>query len=344
MDLRRGPVIYGHGLRRRRVSDKRSHRRSAPYVLIIAGLALITHAMAGLTVLEAAGASQAPPVLQVTRLQRHTVVHIDENLVAFEEVVMSLRQDAQALTASLELRPALSPLPHDLRPAIAVIIDDVGLSVAHTRAAIALPVPVTLAFLPYGNHVQMLADEARAAGHEIFLHLPMEPVGGEDPGPDALVADLDGTELMARTSFALDQFSGYTGVNNHMGSRLTQDAGLRAEVMTLISARDVIFVDSLTSRQSLAYAVARAHGIAATRRDVFLDNDIDEAEINGQLLEAERIAQARGTAIAIAHPHEATLAVLEAWLEGLEAKGFEVVPVSEIIQRRQRAAQVVAGN
>ncbi len=107
-----------------------------------------------------------------------------------------------------------------------------------------------------------------------------------------------------------------------------------AEVMTMIAGRDVMFVDSLTSQRSVAHPVAEAHGIASTRRDVFLDHDISEEEIISQLLLAEDIARQYGTAIAIAHPHEATMMVLQTWLQDMQNQGIEIVPVSEIIRRR----------
>ncbi len=344
MDLKRGPITYSRRLSCNKREKRNARRKPGAFVLIAAGLALMVHASAGLSILRPADASE-PPMAQIIPAASAVVEAAEDlahELAPLEDAMKALRDEAQTITASFELRPALAPAPEDLRPAIAIIIDDVGLSVPRTRRVIGLPLPITLSFLPYGNDVQSLADEARDAGHEIFLHLPMEPVGRQDPGPDALVSDLDRAELAVRTYMALNSFTGYTGINNHMGSRLTQDAGLMAEIMTYISARDVVFVDSLTSQQSLAYEVARAHGIATTRRDVFLDNDIDEAGIIGQLLQAEQIARRTGTAIAIAHPHEATLMVLQTWLESLEAEGIDVVPVSEIIRRRNNEELLVA--
>ncbi len=313
-------------------------RKPSLMMLVVAGLAIAVHGLAGLTVISPSEATLMETVEPPAFLRG----------LEMSTELAPLGRSAERLYLQIShvappaLRLTLSALDTTRRPAIALIIDDVGLSARATRGAIDLPLPVTLSFLPYGEDVQALADEARAAGHEIFLHLPMEPVGEQDPGPEALISDLDPAALAQRIESALASFEGYTGINNHMGSRLTQDAGLMAEVMTHVASRNVDFVDSLTSQQSVAFAVAEAHGIPSARRDVFIDHDINGEEINERLYEAEIIARFYGTAIAIAHPHETSLEALEAWLAGLDAAGFDVVPVSEVIRRRNDDGKLVA--
>ncbi len=221
-----------------------------------------------------------------------------------------------------------------LAPAIAIVIDDLGLNRRQTAAASELPGPLTMAFIAYADDLALQTATARAFGHEIFLHLPMEPIDAdENPGPNALLASLSDAELRARLVENLDRFTGYVGVNNHMGSRLTQDGGAMAVVMAELKHRDLMFLDSVTIGRSLAHRTAVTFGVPSAQRDVFLDNVPDVASIMRQLAALEAVANQRGYAIAIGHPHPATVAALAQWLPDVVARGFRLVPASEIIMR-----------
>ena len=221
-----------------------------------------------------------------------------------------------------------------LAPAIAIVIDDLGLNRRQTAAITALPGPLTMAFIPYAGDLAGQTAVARASGHEIFLHLPMEPIdGNENPGPNALLASLSDAELQARLVENLDRFTGYVGVNNHMGSRLTQDGGAMAIVMAELKHRDLMFLDSVTIGRSLAHRTAVNFGVPSAQRDVFLDNVPDVSSIMRQLAALEAVASQRGYAIAIGHPHQATVAALAQWLPDAVSRGFRIVPASEIIMR-----------
>ncbi len=117
------------------------------------------------------------------------------------------------------------------RPWVAIVVDDMGLDRSRSARVIALPGPLTLAFLPYARDLERQTAAARAAGHELLLHLPMEPEGSENPGPDALRTDQDDQEILRRTVADLERFGSYVGVNNHMGSRFTRDARAMRPVM-----------------------------------------------------------------------------------------------------------------
>jgi polysaccharide deacetylase 2 family uncharacterized protein YibQ len=224
------------------------------------------------------------------------------------------------------------------KPVIAVVIDDMGLDRTRSQRALALPGPLTLSFLTYANNLQSWAVRARDAGHEVLAHLPMEPLDAdENPGPRALTVALSDAELTARIAAALDPWAGYVGVNNHMGSRFTADAGRMAVVMAELKARGLLWLDSKTAGNSAGPALAWAYGVPGVERDVFLDNVQGEDEVLQELARAEEIARQRGTAVAIGHPHDVTLAVLGEWLTSLPAKGLALAPVSEVV-RRQAAA------
>ncbi len=218
------------------------------------------------------------------------------------------------------------------RPMIAVVIDDLGLSVRDTRRAIAMPGPLTLAFLPYATELPVLAAEARAAGHELMVHMPMEPDnGGLDPGPNALLSREGRDSLRRKLVANLDRFHGYVGVNNHMGSRFTADRSAMRDVMEVLHEHGLLFLDSRTTKETVAMQVATDVGVPRAERDVFLDNDPRPSAIRVQTDLVEVTARAQGFAITIGHPHDTTLAVLEEWLPGLAERGFVLVPVSALV-------------
>ncbi|MEQ1887620.1 MAG: divergent polysaccharide deacetylase family protein, partial [Alphaproteobacteria bacterium] len=224
---------------------------------------------------------------------------------------------------------AAPPNPGHL-PVIAIVIDDVGIVPARALAALALPAPMTLAILPYASGAGHFSKLARASGHEVLVHLPMEAENGVDPGPQALLTALTDTEFTRRLRWNLARFDGYIGLNNHMGSRLTQDSAAMGALMAEIKRRGLLFLDSRTATRTLAASTARSLGVTTLERDVFLDNVITPEAINRQLLKAEQTARQNGFAIAIGHPHAATIAALEEWAAGLEARGFKLAPLSAI--------------
>jgi polysaccharide deacetylase 2 family uncharacterized protein YibQ len=221
---------------------------------------------------------------------------------------------------------------------VAIVIDDLGLDRARSARAAALPGPLTLAWLSYADEVGRQAAAARQAGHEILLHMPMEPEGRDDPGPGALFVRLPDADIRARVASALDQLPMAVGLNNHMGSRFTRDARAMRPVLEEIAARGLLFVDSRTSGGSIGAELATELGIAAAGRDVFLDNERDALSVRRQLAELERVAGRRGSAVAIGHPHDATLDALAAWIPGMLERGLQLVPVSAIARQRRREA------
>ncbi|MDY0883051.1 divergent polysaccharide deacetylase family protein [Dongia soli] len=219
-------------------------------------------------------------------------------------------------------------------PMIAIVLDDVGVAKAHAEMAIDLPAPITLSMMTYADGVAEMAAEARAKGHELMLHVPMQPVNPNvNPGPHALLVGLSPAELKQRLDWGLDRFSGFIGINNHMGSRFTQDdAGMRV-VMQELRARGLLFLDSKTISNSVGDKLAREMGVAHVARDVFLDDDMSPAAVARQLAITERVARKQGYAVAIGHPHPATLAVLKKWLIDAKQRGFVLVPLSTIARR-----------
>jgi polysaccharide deacetylase 2 family uncharacterized protein YibQ len=211
-----------------------------------------------------------------------------------------------------------------------------GLDRPRSQRVMALPGPLTLSYLPYARDLAAQAASGRSAGHEIMLHLPMEPQGGDvDPGPNALTLALSPADAAARLQSNLGAFDGYVGVNNHMGSRYTEDRTAMQSVLREIQRRGLLFVDSRTSGRSVGLELARQLKMPAAARDVFLDNDQAPAAIRAQLSRLEAAAKRNGAAIAIGHPHDATIEALAEWLPTVVGKGFDLVPVTHIVRATQ---------
>lgn len=227
------------------------------------------------------------------------------------------------------------------RPMVAVVIDDMGVDQRHSLEAVALPGPLTLAYLPYGRDLAQQTAAARRAGHELMVHVSMQPQSrsgvsgqaesGGDPGPNALTVGLPPEEIRRRLDWALGQFGGYVGINNHMGSGFTANRPGMGVVIGELKRRGLLFLDSRTTPASVGEALAAEAGLPHATRNVFLDNIQTPAEVRARLAEVERIAKARGSAIAIGHPHEATLMVLRDWLPGVTGRGLALVPLSAIV-------------
>lgn len=226
---------------------------------------------------------------------------------------------------------ALAPLNPQNLPRIVVVIDDVGPNLAQAREAISLPPAVTLAILPYAENAAELAREARINGHEILVHLPMEPTNDADPGPEAMLADLPDAEFSRRLEWNLGRITDYVGVNNHMGSQLTQDPVAMQRVLSALKQRGLLFLDSRTIATTIAGDLSRAMQLPTLERDVFIDNDLAPDKIRRQLQQAEDIARAQGSAVLIGHPHKETLDVLRDWFDTLEARGFLLVPLTAVL-------------
>ena len=254
------------------------------------------------------------------------------------------RHDAAAIRAEPQgalptwLKNA-GPLPANLAgPLIAIVIDDVGLNRRGASRAVRLPVPVTLAYMAYAERLPEQVAEARRAGHEILLHIPMETVGDDtDTGPNALLTGLPREEFARRMKWNLERVEGYVGVNNHMGSRFTADRPGMTALMRELSKHGLMFLDSRTAGNTVGRSVAREAGVPSLVRDIFLDNEPTVAGVTAQLREAEKLAREKGYAVVIGHPHDWTLDAIEQWLPGAQARGVVLAPLTAIL-RIQRFA------
>jgi polysaccharide deacetylase 2 family uncharacterized protein YibQ len=226
-------------------------------------------------------------------------------------------------------------LPADVppgKPIIAIVIDDMGLDRKRSARMAGLHGPLTLSWLPYSRDLSAQSKAARANGHELMLHMPMEPSVKADPGPNALLVSLDKGEIVKRFRAALDSFDGYVGVNNHMGSRFTADRAALAPVLAELHRRGLLWLDSRTTPNSAGIGLAQELKMPWVGRDVFLDNEETVAAVKAQLAKTEQVAKRQGYAVAIGHPHDATIEALASWLPDVQKRGFVLVPVSAVVR------------
>ncbi|HVT53994.1 MAG TPA: divergent polysaccharide deacetylase family protein [Dongiaceae bacterium] len=233
------------------------------------------------------------------------------------------------------LQNSVASIDPGSKPMIAIILDDVGAAPGDAPGAVALPAPITLSIMTYAPNAARLADQAKKAGHEIMVHVPMEAINRDaDPGKNALLVNLSPGEIQQRLDWDLSQFQGYVGINNHMGSRFTQDPAGMQIVLETLKAKGLLFVDSRTIASSVGDALAGRLGVTHLKRDVFLDNVIDEADIRKELARTEAIARKQGFVIAIGHPHPDTVAALRQWIPEAKARGFVLVPITAIAKKQ----------
>lgn len=217
-------------------------------------------------------------------------------------------------------------------PRLAIIIDDLGSDVAPAEALLKLRYPLTLSILPSQPHSAEIANEAFQRGDQVMLHLPMEFEGNTaKPESVELRVGMGASEVDRLLGQMLEAVPHAAGINNHEGSRATTDPALMADVMAVLRQRNLFFIDSRTTAATVAYDAARQAGVRAASRNVFLDDVETREAILGQIELAERDAAKEGSAIAIGHPHPATIAALEQALPQLKARGVRLVFASALV-------------
>ncbi|MCH7930040.1 MAG: divergent polysaccharide deacetylase family protein [Proteobacteria bacterium] len=222
------------------------------------------------------------------------------------------------------------------RPRIAIVVTGLGPGEAATAAAIRLPSGVTLAFVSHARDLQAWIDRARAAGHEVLLDVPMEPIGFPriDPGPHALLTSLSGAENVDRLKWHLGRAIGYVGVTHDMGARFTTSAVALRPVLSALRVRGLMFLDSRTARDSVAARLATTIGLARAINDRFLDDRAARGDIDRRLGEVERIARETGYSVAIGHAYPVTLERLDLWLATFDEKRLALAPISAVANRQ----------
>ncbi|MGH9328783.1 MAG: divergent polysaccharide deacetylase family protein [Terriglobia bacterium] len=217
---------------------------------------------------------------------------------------------------------------------VAIIVDDLGQNPGPVRALLQTHEALTFSVMPRLPYSRQTAEAAHRAGVEVMLHLPMQPleISRPDISPHEIQEGMNGREVSCTIESDLASVPWAAGVNNHMGSRATEDSKLMAEVMMTLGQRHLYFVDSRTTPNSVAFRVARRLNIPAFYRSVFLDDVHTIPYTLGQLRKLCHIAEQQGAALAIGHPYRTTLAALREFLPSLEHENIELVPVSRLLR------------
>ena len=217
---------------------------------------------------------------------------------------------------------------------VAIVIDDFGQNLEMAKKFLNIPLPITFSVLPFQPHSEEIVELARSRGHEVILHVPMEPqeYPRVNPGRGALFVSMSRDKLQETLQTVLDAYPNISGVNNHMGSKFTENAESMNIVLSELSRRELYFLDSYTSDKSVGYALARKLKIPSRRRDIFLDHTPTEDFVRSQIRQLIRKAKIQGSALAIGHPHEYTYKVLLQEAERFQQERIAVVPSGKLIR------------
>lgn len=192
---------------------------------------------------------------------------------------------------------------------------------------------LTFSVLPHSPFEREIAKSVNAAGLEVMLHLPMEPMEYPhvNPGTGALLMSMSPDRLIAQLYENLKAVPYIKGVNNHMGSKMTAGSTQMYQIFSVLKKEGLYFIDSRTTTETLCRPSARLFQLPFAQRDIFLDNIQKADAIQNQIKKLYLIAESHGEGIGIGHPYPVTYKVLKKILPGLRKK-VEFVPVSALAQ------------
>ena len=243
----------------------------------------------------------------------------------------------RAILLSLLGLCSISDSVADQLPVLSLVIDDLGYSLQHGRSAIELQGDHTYAIIPGTHYGKKLARHADSLQKEVILHLPLQAVNPEAASEsNALHEAMDEDQIANNLSDMLSEIPAIKGVNNHMGSFLTEIDYFMRPIMDGIRAYNpnLYFLDSRTSPRSIAYSEALQSGLASISRDIFLDNDHTNTEsIHFQYQLWLEKARERGHAVAIGHPHSTTISYLQQHIPET-SRHFRFYSVSKLIEKK----------
>lgn len=224
----------------------------------------------------------------------------------------------------------------NVSPKVAIVIDDFGYNGEGSYDMLNLPIPITSAIMPFSSHSKETGELAKQLGQEVIVHMPMESKTGkrEWVGDKGIFLDMSDEEIVNTTIEAFEILPMAVGVNNHMGSAIMEDERSLSAVMSVVSNRNNIFLDSVTTGESLGESVALGYGVNFIKRDVFLDSTDDIDVVYENMMKAMEIAKSKGQAVAIGHVGveggNITVQAIKNSIEVYKENGVEFVFLSEL--------------
>jgi len=220
----------------------------------------------------------------------------------------------------------------DPRPRVAVVVTGLGMNRAATALAVGLPGEVTLAFSAYAADLDEWMAKARAAGHEVLLELPMQPANypNDDPGPRALLTEIEPDANLPRLRWLLARFAGYVGVTDQMGSGFAVSEPHLVPVMTELKRRGLLYLDRQAAIADGPGIIAARVGLPRLAADIQIDAEPSRAAIVGRLNDLKERARRDHEAVALAEPYPLSLTLVKQWLAGLESAGIVAAPLSAL--------------
>ena len=268
-------------------------------------------------------------LLIVLKKQQDHLTDLENDIVETE--ITTISPDTLEEQKSIQSSVETAKVP--MRGVIGLIIDDFGYRNDHvSNGFLQLPGKLTYAIIPGHDYSQLFSKKAYDSGYEIIVHLPMENIGktyGEEEY--VLMSYFQDDEIKNRINKAFDYLPESIGLNNHQGSRGTADSRVMTLVAGVIKEKKKFFIDSRTTNNSLAETTMRKYGVPTNKRDIFLDNELDEEKIKIQLLELADVSEEKGIAIGIGHVKPQTLNVLAKEIPVLQEKGFRFEFVSKLV-------------
>jgi len=227
------------------------------------------------------------------------------------------------------------PSERIFKPKVAVIIDDMGYSLKAINEVCSIKKPLTISILPFSPLAQETARIAHQDNLEVMLHLPLESLNSQEGNDIEGIIHSRMSEEETRQAVETDlaQVPFLSGVNNHMGSKITAEEPQMRIILESIKKRNLFFIDSRTTGRSLAYKLSQELGIPSAYRHVFLDTENKDNYIKKRLIELFHMAQKNGEAVGIGHPTEETLRVLKENFYLVDAYNIEAVFASQIVHR-----------
>jgi hypothetical protein len=216
---------------------------------------------------------------------------------------------------------------------IAIILDDGGNNLELIKRVANLPYHLTVSILPFTPYDKKSAELLRSAKKHVFLHLPLQPHGypSTEPGKGAILLNTPSDLIDIIINKDIERIGNINGMNNHMGSKFTENKDKTTLVLKSIRRYTNIFVDSRTSSKSTAYEVCKSIMEKCGYNALFIDNDNNIDLILNKIKEAVNLAKTKKNIIIIGHVRPLTIEALEEALPIYDKEGIKFVFVDEVL-------------